>query len=162
MVVFRFIRFLVIEKDCGGLSTTLAACLKGIKDRFLGIAIMMTGIDLLVLGSVLCAEAWAMPLLVSALFVSLLLSGCCVCFIMVAVWCDERCHCLYFPILKSKPLKEESYGCGGDSYCHACHAYLFRVCGMDGNDRLTKSDRPIPKIAGIPSVAEYRPTAWLF
>ncbi len=59
-------------------------CLEGIKDRFLGIAIVMTGIDLLVLGSVLCAEVLGnASLFVSALLVSLLLSGLfCVCFIM--------------------------------------------------------------------------------
>lgn len=85
LVVFVLFVFWSSKRIAGGLSNDLgSACLEGIKDRFLGIAIVMTGIDLLVLGSVLCAEALGnASLFVSALFVSLLLSGLfCVCFIM--------------------------------------------------------------------------------
>lgn len=85
LVVFVLFVFWSSKRIAGGLSNDLgSACLEGIKDRFLGIAIVMTGIDLLVLGSVLCAGVLGnASLFVSALFVSLLLSGLfCVCFIM--------------------------------------------------------------------------------
>lgn len=85
LVVFVLFVFWSSKRIAGGLSSDLgSACLEGIKDRFLGIAIVMTGIDLLVLGSVLCAGVLGnASLFASALFVSLLLSGLfCVCFIM--------------------------------------------------------------------------------
>lgn len=85
LITFVLFVFRSSKRTASNLPSDLgSACLESVKDRFLGIAIAMTGIDLLVLGSVLCAGIFGnASLFVSVMLVSLLLSGLfCVCFIM--------------------------------------------------------------------------------